>query len=204
MCHLPCASDPAGRTGGHPADRAAAQALAPTLRGLGGGQPCRPGSPRPGLAGVRGLGPAATALITQSIQRPWRPRCPLCPAHLLPRPEATVLLVGASPAHTPSGLRIPCLKAQAGPTFQGNALSPPTPSPAPTPTDRGRGCCLAPQLGSQHPDLSARSRSRWAAQGPSLRPQLGSRLAPRTGHRARGLGTQAGAARARQSRREPL
>lgn len=111
---------------------------------------------------------------------------------------------GGVSAHTPSGLRIPCLKAQAGPTFQGNALSPPTPFPAPTPTDRGRGCCLAPQLGSQHPDPSARSRSRWAAQGPSLRPQLGSRLAPRTGHRARGLGTQAGAARARQSRREPL
>ncbi|CAI9152701.1 unnamed protein product [Rangifer tarandus platyrhynchus] len=67
--------------------------------------------------------------------RPRGPRCPLCPAHLLPRPEATVLLAGASPSHTPSSLRIPRLKAQAGPTFQGNALSSPNPSPAPTPTD---------------------------------------------------------------------
>ena len=100
-----------------------------------GGQPCRPESPRPGLASIRGLGLAATALVTQSVQRPRGPRCPLCPAHLLLRPEATVLLAGASPSHTPSGLRIPRLKAQAGPTFQGNALSSPNPSPAPTPTD---------------------------------------------------------------------
>lgn len=150
------------------------QAPAPTLRRLDGGQPCRPGSPRPGLANVRGLGPAATALVTRSVQHPQRPRCPLCPAHLLPRPEATVLLAGASPPHTPSGLRIPRLKAQAGPTFQGNALSPPNPSPAPTPTD-GRGC-IALQLGSQHPDPSRRSGTRWAAQGPSLRPQLRSGL----------------------------
>lgn len=182
-CCLPCAGDPAGGTGGHPADRAAAQAPVPTLQGLDGGQSCHPGSPWPGLAGVRGLGPAATALITRSVQRPRRPPLSCSPPPAFQGHGAA----GGGVSHSnASSLSIPRLKAQAGPTFQGNALSPPTPSPAPTPTDRGRGGCLAPQLESQHPDPSKRSGSRWAAQGPLLRPQLRSGLAPRTGHRAQG------------------
>ena len=61
LCLQPCGRNPS------PPCR---QAPAPTLQSLDGGQPCRPGSPRPGLASVRGLGLAATALFTQSVQRP--------------------------------------------------------------------------------------------------------------------------------------
>lgn len=156
-CCLPCAGDPAGGTGGHPADRAAAQAPVPTLQGLDGGQSCHPGSPWPGLAGVRGLGPAATALITRSVQRPRRPPLSCSPPPAFQGHGAA----GGGVSHSnASSLSIPRLKAQAGPTFQGNALSPPTPSPAPTPTDRGRGGCLDPSWGP-----STQIRVRGAGQG---------------------------------------
>ena len=154
----------------------------PTLQGLDGGQSCHPGSPQPGLAGVRGLGPAATALITWSVQRPRRP-----PLSYSPPPASTVLLAGRlplkrqQPPHSsPEGSGRPHLSGQH--SLPTHSLSCPYTH---RPGGR-RGGCLAPQLGSQHPDQNKRSGSRWAAQGPSLWPQLRSGLAPRTGHRAQG------------------
>ena len=115
------------------------------------------------------LGPHSLALPASEAlaQRPQPsspgassgPGGPLCPTHLLPRPRCCWRGVSRSNA---SSLRIPRLKAQAGPTFQGNTLSPPTPSPAHIPIDRGAGgeAALHPSWGP-----STQIRIRGAGQG---------------------------------------